>query len=317
MLDRERADFFRTLESLQSAFGSHVVATEIPIGAEHEVSGVIDLIDMRAYVHEGDGRGEEVEAEIPEELAELADEYREKLMDEVAENSDSLMERYLEGDEISHEETVDRAQEGRHRGPPVPGHLRDRDPQPRHRAPARGAGRGPAVAGDARARDRCSTATGRAVEVEPDEDGELIAQAFKTTADPYTGRVNMVRVLSGTLRSDSHLHNLANGAKERVGQLGEPHGKELEPLDELGAGDIGAVAKLKETAAGDVLCEGAAQARGAAARAAGAGHGVRVRAASRRATRRRRRPRSGGCARRTRRSTSTATRRPASRSSPG
>ena len=106
MLDRERADFFSALASLQSAFGSHVVATEIPIGSEHEVRGVIDLIDMRAWLHEGDGRDAEVETEIPEELAGLAAEYREKLMDEVAENSDSLMERYLEGVEISHEETV-------------------------------------------------------------------------------------------------------------------------------------------------------------------------------------------------------------------
>ena len=100
-------------------------------------------------------------------------------------------------------------------------------------------------------------ADGDPVEVEPDEDGDLIAYAFKTTADPYTGRVNMVRVLSGTLRSDSQLHNLGNGAKERVGSLAQPEGKELQPLDELGAGDIGAVAKLKETAAGDVLAEGA------------------------------------------------------------
>ena len=95
------------------------------------------------------------------------------------------------------------------------------------------------------------------MEVEPDEDGDLIAYAFKTTADPYTGRVNMVRVLSGTLRSDSQLHNLSNGAKERVGSLAQPEGKDLQPLDELGAGDIGAVAKLKETAAGDLLAEGA------------------------------------------------------------
>src|SRR5919204_4108748 len=86
MLDRERADFFRALESLQEAFGSHVVATEIPIGSEHEVSGVVDLIDMRAFVYEGAGRGNATEAPIPDDLAARAEEYREKLMDEVAEN---------------------------------------------------------------------------------------------------------------------------------------------------------------------------------------------------------------------------------------
>ena len=106
MLDRERADFFRALESLKQAFGPHVVATEIPIGREHELQGVVDLIDMKAYRYDGDGRDNCSEIEIPEDLRAQAEEYREKLMDEVAEVSDALMERYLEGEEISHEETV-------------------------------------------------------------------------------------------------------------------------------------------------------------------------------------------------------------------
>src|ERR687888_2525647 len=106
MLDRERADFFRALESLQGAFGSHVVATEIPIGSEHEIRGVIDLIDMKAFVAQGEGRGAPEPQDIPEELQAQAQEYREKLMDEVAENSDQLMERYLEGEEIAHDEIV-------------------------------------------------------------------------------------------------------------------------------------------------------------------------------------------------------------------
>src|SRR5215211_2207895 len=96
MLDRERADFFRALDSLKDAFGSHVVATEIPIGSEHEVRGVIDLIDMRSYRYDGAARGSAKEIDIPEELRAAAQEYREKLMDEVAEVSDELMERYLE-----------------------------------------------------------------------------------------------------------------------------------------------------------------------------------------------------------------------------
>src|SRR6266540_3628014 len=106
MLDRERADFFRALESLQSAFGKHVVATEIPIGSEQDVTGVIDLIYMKAFVAQGEGQGAAAEQEIPEELRERAQEYREKLMDEVAENSDELMERYLEGEEVDHNEVV-------------------------------------------------------------------------------------------------------------------------------------------------------------------------------------------------------------------
>ena len=126
--------------------------------------------------------------------------------------------------------------------------------QPRHRPAAGGAGRGPALAGDARRR-RGEREGGEAIEIEPDEDGPLVAYVFKTLADPYTGRVNLFRVYRGTLRSDSQVVNVTRRQKERIGQLGQPLGKDLEPVAELGAGDIGAVAKLKETRAGDVLCE--------------------------------------------------------------
>src|SRR4029079_13467759 len=101
MLDRERAAFSRTRDALKAAFGPRVVATEIPIGAEHETRGVIDLVDMKAYEYK-DGICNEIP--IPDDLADQAQEYREKLMDEVAENSEALMERYLEGEEISHDE---------------------------------------------------------------------------------------------------------------------------------------------------------------------------------------------------------------------
>ena len=113
MLDRERADFFRVLDALKDAFGPHVVATEIPIGSEHDTRGLIDLVDMKAYEY-ADGSCTEVP--IPDELAEQAQEYREKLMDEVAENSDALMERYLEGEEISHDEIVTALEDGTDHG---------------------------------------------------------------------------------------------------------------------------------------------------------------------------------------------------------
>src|SRR5919107_107115 len=112
MLDRERADFFRTLESLKSAFGQHVVATEIPIGTEHEVRGVIDLVDMKAYEYGDASKDNCQEVPIPDDLQAQAEDYREKLMDEVAEVSDELMERYLEGEEISHEECVTALKKG-------------------------------------------------------------------------------------------------------------------------------------------------------------------------------------------------------------
>src|SRR5688500_7505129 len=113
MLDRERADFFRALDQLKDAFGPHAVATEIPIGSEHEVRGIVDLIDMKAFEYDGSGgRGRAQEVPIPDEVMAQAEEYREKLMDEVAENSDDLMERYLDGQEISHDEIVSALKDG-------------------------------------------------------------------------------------------------------------------------------------------------------------------------------------------------------------
>src|SRR5881396_1317891 len=252
MLDRERADFFRALDSLKGAFGSHVVATEIPIGTEHEVRGVIDLIDMKAFEYAGEGRGNAGETEIPEDLRAQAQEYREKLMDEVAENSDELMERYLEGEEISHEEIVTALKKGVTEGHlfPVTCGVATKN---------LGTNRllealvedvpSPAMRGAIKALD----ADGEEIEIEPSEEGDPIAYVFKTTADPYTGRINMLRVYSGVLRSDSQAFNVTRKAKERIGQLAAPCGKESSTVDELGPGDIGAVAKLRETRAGDVI----------------------------------------------------------------
>jgi elongation factor G len=254
MLDRERADFFRALDSLKAAFGPHVVATEIPIGAEHDVRGVVDLIDMKAFVYEGEDRGNAREEEIPEDLAARAEEYREKLMDEVAENSDELMERYLEGEEISHDEIVTALKKGVTEGHlfPVTCGIATKNlgsdrllealledlPSPAMRGAIHALG-----------------AEDEAADIAPDEEGQMLAYVFKTTADPYTGRINLLRVESGVLRSDSHVFNATRDAKERVGQLSSPWGKEMDPVDELGPGDIGAVGKLKETRAGDVIAD--------------------------------------------------------------
>ncbi|MGH2973529.1 MAG: elongation factor G, partial [Solirubrobacterales bacterium] len=252
MLDRERADFFRTLDSLKTAFGPHAVATEIPIGSEHEVSGVIDLIDMTAFEYEGEGRGAAKEVEIPDELRAQAQEYREKLMDEVAENSDELMERYLEGEEISHEEIVTALKQGVTRGQlfPVTCGVATRNLATNRLLEALVEDvPSPAMRGAVEALD----GDGNPIEIAPSEDGDPVAYVFKTTADPYTGRINMLRVDTGVLRSDSQVFNVTRGVKERIGQLSAPRGKEAETIDELGPGDIGAVAKLRETRAGDAL----------------------------------------------------------------
>src|SRR5919197_3730370 len=247
MLDRERADFFRTLDSLKQAFGQHVVATEIPIGSEHELEGVIDLVDMKAYRYDGDGRGSAREVEIPEELRERAQEYREKLMDEVAEVPDELMERYLEGEEISHDETVGALKTGVTEGRIFPVTCG---------AATRNLGMNRLL--DAFVEDLPSPAKKGAVTVdgetlEPDESKDMVAFVFKTLADPFAGRLNLFRVYQGVIAHDSQVHNCRAHVKERIGQLLVPQGKESEQAEEFGPGDIGAVAKLKETRAGDVL----------------------------------------------------------------
>ena len=252
MLDRERADFFRALESLQEAFGNHVVATEIPIGREHEVSGIIDLIDMKAFVASGEERGAPEPQEIPTELQEQAQEYREKLMDEVAENSDELMERYLADEEISHDEIVTVLKRGVTEGgifPVTCGVATKNLGTTRLLAALVEDLPSPAMRGPIKALD----AEGEEIEIPPDEDGELVAYVFKTLADPYAGRLNLFRVYSGVLKGDSQVTNVTRRAKERLGPLLVPQGKEHQSVEEMGAGDIGAVAKLKETRAGDVL----------------------------------------------------------------
>ena len=241
-----------------------MVATEIPIGAEHELRGVIDLIDMKAYRYDGaDRAGARRRSRSPRSCGE-AEEYREKLMDEVAEVSDELMEHYLEGEEISHEEIVSALKTGVTDGTIFPvtcgvatqnlGTDRLLDaivedlPSPVKKGPRS------CQAGDA--------------QLEPVEDTDLVAFVFKTLADPFAGRINLFRVYQGMITHDSQVFNCRAHAKERIGQLLVPQGKEIEHADEFGPGDIGAVAKLKETHAGDVLSSRDAGDRPAAAGAA-------------------------------------------------
>ncbi len=247
MLDRERADFFRTLDSLKSTFGQHVVATEIPIGFEHEISGVIDLIDMKAYSYDAADRGNCQEVPIPSELEEQAQEYREKLMDEVAEGSDALMERYLEGEEISHDEIVTTLKDGTNHGAlfPVTCGVATRNLATNRLL-------------DAIVEDLPSPVKHGGLEIgemtlEPVEDAELFAYVFKTRADPFAGRINLFRVYQGVMKQDTQLLNTRSHTKERIGQLVTFEGGTTGHTTEYGPGDIGAVAKLKETKAGDWL----------------------------------------------------------------
>jgi elongation factor G len=202
---------------------------------------------MKAYEYEGDGRDSCRAIEIPEELRAQAEEYRDKLMDEVAEVSDELMEHYLEGVEISHEECVSALKKGVTEGRifPVTCGVATKNLATNRLL-------------DALVEDLPSPKMVGSVEaggetLDPDPDKELVALVFKTLADPFAGRINLFRVYQGTMMPDSHVHNCRAHEKERIGQLLVPQGKEMGHADEIGPGDMGAVAKLKATHSGDVL----------------------------------------------------------------
>jgi elongation factor G len=242
LLDRERADFYAALESLRERLSDRCVAVEIPIGSEHDFRGVVDLVHMVAYLHGEDASGHDEAVPIPDELKETADEYHDKLMDIVCETSDELMERYLEGGEISREEMAAALKKLVTEGELFPVGCG---------AATRNIGSHGLL--DLIVEGLPSPARARNV---PESGGATnLAYVFKTIADPYSGKLNLLRVFGGELGSDSALVNSRTHGKERVGQLLTIQGKDHEPIDVLSNGMIGAVAKLKETVTGDVLAD--------------------------------------------------------------
>ncbi len=224
-----------------------MVATEIPIGSEHEIRGVIDLVDMKAYEYDGAGRENCTEIPIPDELEAQAEEYREKLMDEVSETSDALMERYLEGEEISHDEIVTALKDGTNHGAifPVTCGVATRNLATNRLLDA--------IVEDLPSPVKHGGLDVGEVTLEPVEDKEMFAYVFKTRADPFAGRINLFRVYQGDgqagLPGAQHAHP-QQGADRPAADL---RGRQTGHPTEFGPGDIGAVAKLKETKAGDWL----------------------------------------------------------------
>ena len=241
LLDRERADFFTTLEALQARLSPKCVAVELPIGREHEFHGVIDLVHMVAYDH-GEGAGRDEPIDIPDDLRATADEYHDKLMDVVSETSDELMERYLEGGEISRDEMAAAMKKLVTEGELFPV----------------GCGAATRNIGSHGLLDLIVEGLPsplRAKNLPEVGDAGTVAYVFKTIADPFSGKLNLLRVFSGEVKSDSTLVNNHSHSKERIGQLLTIQGKEHAPIDVLCTGAIGAVAKLKETGTGDVLSD--------------------------------------------------------------
>ena len=248
-LDRENAGFDRTLESLRARFGTKVAPLHIPIGAEGSFSGVVDVVEMKAYTFKN---GEMTAGDVPADLAASARAAREKLVEAAAETDDALVEKYLEAGELSQEELAHGLHAGVRNGTLVPvlaasgtrligvPQLLDAVvtllPAPSERPAA-----------------QANDAKGNAVALASGADAPLAALVFKTVADPYVGKLSYFRVYGGTFRSDAQVLNSTRGKPERIGQVYYIRGKLQEATPQVGPGDIGAVAKLAETGTGDTL----------------------------------------------------------------
>ncbi|CAG0961388.1 Elongation factor G [Geobacteraceae bacterium] len=254
-MDREYANFLRAIDDMQKSLKARGVAVQMPLGAAETFEGVIDLITMKAYRYAKDGSGTFTEEEIPAEDRDEAQRLRDILVETVAEAYDALTEKYLETGELTEEEILDGLRIGTLRYTFTPvccgsatlnigvRHLLDYIchclPSPLDRGAVVGA----------------NPKTGELVERKPDEAEPFSALVFKTTSDPYTGKISIFRVYSGVLNSDSTIYNPVRECEERIGQIYELEGKKQKPIKQAVAGDIVAVAKLKETLTGDTLCD--------------------------------------------------------------
>jgi elongation factor G len=241
MLDRERADFYRVLEAARQQLSERCVAIQLPIGAEHELKGVVDLLHMCAYMDPSGGR-EGGPQPIPDDMAGVVQEQREKLLDAVVETDEDLMARYLEGEELDAEAVAAalKAAVTRDELYPVACGVASKN-------------LGTTALLDLLVEGVPSPARkGTTIEFGDAKQGVFV---FKTIADPFTGRISLFRVLAGPVSGDTTLVDPRTHAKERLGQVLLLQGKDTEPVEALGVGDLGAVAKLKDVVTGDVLVD--------------------------------------------------------------
>ena len=241
MLDRERADFFRVLDAVRAQLSDRCVAIQLPIGAEHELQGVVDLLHMCAYLDPSGGK-EGGPQPIPDELAGQVQEYREKLLDAVVETDEDLMARYLDGEDLPAEDVAHALKDAVTRDELYP------------------------VACGVATKNLGTTAlldllvegvpspTKKGTTIEFG-DAKQAVFVYKTIADPFAGRISCFRVLAGPVTGDTTLVDPRTHAKERLGQILLLNGKENASVESLCVGDLGAVAKLKDVVTGDVLVD--------------------------------------------------------------
>ena len=252
-MDRDRASLERTLEALRSAFGRPVIPVQLPVGEEKGFRGVIDLVRMKALVYEASGSGKATESSIPAELADDATKAHEALVEMVAEGNDKLMEEFFDKGTIPVEDLVPglkQAVSERRLYPVVASaglpnigsdallhFIADYLPSPLDRGEVEG----------------LDHEGGKVVKRKIADDQPVSAYVFKTVADPFAGRVSYFKVMSGVVKNEANLTNLTRGGTERLSHIAVIQGKAHNPVAELRAGDLGVVAKLKDTLTGDAL----------------------------------------------------------------
>ncbi len=252
-LDRERSSFSRSVAKIHEVFGRSAVPVQIPLGEERNFSGIIDVIRMRAYCYKANGEGPGKETEIPPPYEEAASAAHETLVEMIAEGNDELMEEFFETGTLPCEHIISGLQQALRQRRIFPilcgaasqnagsdlllNFVSEVFPSPLERSPV------PALA------------DGKETEFKISAAGSPEAFVFKTAADPFAGRLSYFKVMSGVLRDDAHLLNARSNTSERLAHIATPFGKGMQPVSELRAGDIGVVAKLKDTLTGDTLCE--------------------------------------------------------------
>ena len=254
-MDRDRADAARVLESVEKAFGRNVVPIELPIGAEKNLSGVIDLVRMKAYTYEMGGNGKGKETEIPANLKDQAQEAHERLVELVAEGDDKLMEKFFEAGTLAEEDLVPALHNairedkifpvifssglGNIGADRIMDFIVDYTPAPSEHEWVQGE---VAAGGNGDAPKRHET-----------DEEPVSLYVFKTVSDAFAGRITYFKVFSGVLKNDATLQNFSKGSMEKLSHIQCMQGKTAIPINELHAGDVGAVAKLKDTLTGDTL----------------------------------------------------------------
>ena len=254
-MDIMGADFYHVLDMVKNRLKANAVAVQLPIGVESTFRGIIDLIKMKAEIYEDDLGTVIEEQDIPEDMQDLAEEYRQKMLESVAECDEDLMMKYLEGEELTAEEiksTIRKMTIANKMVPVLCGSayknkgvqlmldaVVDYMPSPLDIPPIKG----------------IIPRLEKEAERPADDKGPFSALAFKIVADPYVGKLAFFRVYSGTLESGSYVYNSTKGKKERIGRILQMHANHREDIEQVYSGDIAAAVGLKDTTTGDTLCD--------------------------------------------------------------